>query len=66
MSFRDSKAGQCHMGIDKTDDAKRRNKRPGIHYDLLKYIKSCKTYQIMQRKSECITFLCKASFLDGI
>ena len=40
MSFRDSKAGQCHMGIDKTDDAKRRNKRPGIHYDLLKYIKS--------------------------
>jgi hypothetical protein len=32
------------MWIDKTDDAKRRNKRPGIHYDLLKYIKSCNTW----------------------
>ena len=32
MSFHDSKAGECHMGIEKTDDAKRRNKRPGIHY----------------------------------
>ena len=56
MSFHDSKA----------DDAKRRNKRQGIHSDLLKYIKSCKTYQVRQRQSECTTFRCKTSFLDGI
>ena len=63
MSFHDSKAAECHMGMDKTDDAKRQK----IHYDLLKYIKSCKTYKnVRQIKTECTTFLCKASFLDCI
>jgi hypothetical protein len=46
----DSKAGGCHMGIQKTYDSIRQQYLwPGIYQDIHKYITKCKTCQVTKR-----------------
>lgn len=50
LSYHDSKAGGCHMGIQKTYDSIRQKYFwPGMYQDIHKYITTCKICQVTKR-----------------
>ena len=50
LSYHDSKAGGCHMRIQKTYDSIMQTYcRPGMYQDIHKYISKCKTCQVTKR-----------------
>jgi hypothetical protein len=50
LSYHDSKAGGCHMGIQKTYDSTRQKYFwPGMYQDIHKYITTCKICQVTKR-----------------
>ena len=50
LSYHDSKAGGCHMGIQKTYDSIRQTYFwPGMYQDIHTYITKCKTCQVTKR-----------------
>ena len=71
LSYHDSLAAGCHMGVQKTYEAVRQKYFcPGMYQHIYDYITSCKTCQIIKRnihvkEQQCIPYQFKMFLQDG-